>query len=392
MQYAVSDVNHHDRYKILTAFVLPRPIAWVTTLGPTGVVNAAPFSFFNVFAEDPPLVMFACNKRPDGRLKDTWLNIQRTGQFVVNLTDEPLARAMHDSSGDFPPDIGEPDYLGLGLAPSVDIKPPRLADAPWSMECRTWQVINVKDDRQLVIGEGLRFHIRDELWDPKAMRVHMEKYHPVGRMFADRYCRTDDRIVYPCCRRAEEVRRRGLSVIASARTQAPKARLRGMAEYSSQIAVRPAGRGWPRWLAALLVGVLLLLTLLIASWFLRACAPVDPSVNLTALETPAPPAPPPPIDPTLALKASLDEGADDEKKLKIELAALQADLRNKVALCKPVEPPKPPPPPPPVAKAPPPPRRCRPTDGRKRTSACCRAAGGSVTIRRATSAWAGGPK
>ena len=65
------------------------------------------------------------------------------------------------------------------------------------MECRTWQVINVKDDRQLVIGEGLRFHIRDELWDPKAMRVRMEDYHPVGRMFADRYCRTDDRIVFP---------------------------------------------------------------------------------------------------------------------------------------------------------------------------------------------------
>ncbi len=197
MQYGVNDVNHRDRYKILTAFVLPRPIAWLTTLGQGGVVNAAPFSFFNVFAEDPPLVMIAINKRPDGRLKDTWLNIERTGEFVVNLTDEPLARAMHDSSGDFPPNVGEPDYLGLKLAPSVDIKPPRLADAPWSMECRIWQVINVKDDRQLVIGEGLRFHIRDELWDPKAMRVHMDRYHPVGRMFADRYCRTDDRMEFP---------------------------------------------------------------------------------------------------------------------------------------------------------------------------------------------------
>jgi len=197
MQYAVSDVNHHDRYKILTAFVLPRPIAWVTTLGPTGVVNAAPFSFFNVFAEDPPLIMFAVNKRPDGRLKDTGLNIQRTGELVVNVPDEPLAQAMHNSSGDFPPDVGEPDYLGLKTAPSVDIKPPRLADAPWAMECRTWQVINVKDDRQLVIGEGLRFHIRDELWDPKAMRVYMDRYHPVGRMFADRYCRTDDRMEFP---------------------------------------------------------------------------------------------------------------------------------------------------------------------------------------------------
>ena len=197
MQYAVKDVSHRDRYKLLISFVLPRPIAWVTTIGPTGVVNAAPFSFFNVFAEDPPLVMFAINKRPDGRLKDTWANIQRTGEFVVNLTDEPLARAMHDSSGDFPPDVGEPGYLGLKLAPSVDIKPPRLADAPWALECRTWQVLTIKDDRRLVIGEGLRFHVRDELWDPKAMRVHMEKYHPIGRMFADRYCRTDDRVEFP---------------------------------------------------------------------------------------------------------------------------------------------------------------------------------------------------
>ncbi len=130
MQYAVNDVNHHDRYKILTAFVLPRPIAWVTSLGKGGVVNAAPFSFFNVFAEDPPLVMFAINKRPDGRLKDTWLNIERTGEFVVNLTDEPLARAMHESSGDFPPNVGEPGYLALKLAAAVDIKPPRLAHAP----------------------------------------------------------------------------------------------------------------------------------------------------------------------------------------------------------------------------------------------------------------------
>ena len=197
MQYAAKELTPHERYKLLISFVLPRPIAWLTTVGPTGVVNAAPFSFFNVFGEDPPLIMVAINKRPDGRLKDTWTNIQRTGEFVVNLTDEPLARVMHESSGDFPPNVGEPDYLGLKLAPSVGIKPPRLADAPWAMECKTWQVINVKDDRQLIIGEGLHFHVRDELWDPKAMRIHMDKYHPIGRMFADRYCRTDDRVLFP---------------------------------------------------------------------------------------------------------------------------------------------------------------------------------------------------
>ncbi|WP_025034942.1 flavin reductase family protein [Bradyrhizobium sp. DOA9] len=197
MEYAASDLTPRERYKVLTSFILPRPIAWVTTVGPTGVVNAAPFSFFNAFCEDPPLCMFAANRKPNGQDKDTFLNIQRTGEFVVNLTDEPLARAMHESSGDFPPEIGEPDYLGLKLAPSTTIAVPRLADTPWAMECKLWKLIDVNDDRRLIMGEGLHFHIRDELWDDKAMRVHMDRYHPIGRMFADRYCRTDDRVVFP---------------------------------------------------------------------------------------------------------------------------------------------------------------------------------------------------
>ena len=133
---------------------------------------------------------------PDGLPKDTVVNIQRTGEFVVNLADEPLARAMHDSSGDFPPEIGEPTYLGLKLAPSTKVAVPRLADAPWAMECKTWKTIDV-NDRHSIMGEGINFHIRDELWDATSMRVHMDRYHPVGRMFADRYCRTDDRMVFP---------------------------------------------------------------------------------------------------------------------------------------------------------------------------------------------------
>ena len=197
MEYFPENLQPRERYKMLAGFVLPRPIAWVTSLGPTGVVNAAPFSFFNVFSEDPPLCMFAVNQRPDGRVKDTLVNIQRTSEFVVHLTDEPLARAMHDSSGDFPPDVGEPDYLGLKLAPSTSVAVPRLADAPWAMECKIWKTIDVNGDRTLIMGEGINFHIRDELWDPDAMRVHMELYHPIGRMFADRYCRTDDRVVFP---------------------------------------------------------------------------------------------------------------------------------------------------------------------------------------------------
>ena len=152
MEYLPSDLTDRERYKVLTSFVLPRPIAWVTTVGPTG---------------------------------------------VVNVVDEPLAQAMHESSGDFPPEIGEPSYLGLKLAPSSKIAVPRLADTPWAMECKTWKIIDVNGDRVLVMGEGINFYIRDELWDRDAMRVHMDRYHPVGRMFADRYCRTDDRMVFP---------------------------------------------------------------------------------------------------------------------------------------------------------------------------------------------------
>ncbi|MBS0521401.1 MAG: hypothetical protein JSR90_22070 [Proteobacteria bacterium] len=125
---------------------------------------------------------------------------------------------------------------------------------------------------------------------------------------------------------------------------------------SAPVLALPARAGWSRWLGALLFGLLLLLLLLIASWLLRACTPVDPSTTVATIETPAPPAPPPPPDPTPVLKASLDEAQAAEKKLKEQLAALQADIKHKVEQCKPVEPPKPPPPPPPpVAKAPPPP-------------------------------------
>ncbi|MET3989049.1 flavin reductase (DIM6/NTAB) family NADH-FMN oxidoreductase RutF [Bradyrhizobium sp. S3.9.2] len=203
MEYAASDLTPRERYKVLTSFILPRPIAWVTSVGPTGIVNAAPFSFFNAFCEDPPLCMFAANRKPNGQDKDTFLNIQRTGEFVVNLADEPLAKAMHESSGDFPPEVGEPDYLGLKLAPSAKIAVPRLADTPWAMECKLWKMIDVNDDRRLIMGEGIHFHIRDELWDDNAMRVHMDRYHPIGRMFADRYCRTDDRVVFPAAEGAK---------------------------------------------------------------------------------------------------------------------------------------------------------------------------------------------
>lgn len=124
---------------------------------------------------------------------------------------------------------------------------------------------------------------------------------------------------------------------------------------SAPAALLPARLTWTPWLSGLLFGLMLLLLLLITSWLMRACAPVDPTVNIATLETPAPPAPEPPPDPTPILKASLDSAQADADKLKAELAALEVDLKDKIALCKPIEPPKPPPPPPVVAAKPPPP-------------------------------------
>ena len=101
------------------------------------------------------------------------------------------------SAATFRPISASPIISELKLAPSTKIAVPRLADAPFAMECKTWKTIDVNGDRLLIMGEGIHFHIRDELWDDEAMRVHMERYHPIGRMFADRYCRTDDRVVFP---------------------------------------------------------------------------------------------------------------------------------------------------------------------------------------------------
>ncbi len=125
---------------------------------------------------------------------------------------------------------------------------------------------------------------------------------------------------------------------------------------SAPAAALPATRivGWAPWFSALLFGLLLLLLLLLTSWMLRACAPVDPTLNVATLETPAPPAPEAPPDPTPLLKAALDSAGDEERKLKAELVALQAELKDKLEQCKPIEPPKPPPAPPPVAKVDPP--------------------------------------
>jgi flavin reductase (DIM6/NTAB) family NADH-FMN oxidoreductase RutF len=181
------DLSPHERYKLLCAVVVPRPIALVTTLDSNGAVNAAPFSFFNVFSEDPALVVLGLQHKPDRSPKDTTRNIHRDGEFVVQMVDEALARAMNDCAIDFPSGESEVAAAGLATLASVDVKVPRLAAAPFALECRRSVALSFAPGRELLIGEVLRVHARDGLLDPANLHVDIAAYQPIGRMFGNLY-------------------------------------------------------------------------------------------------------------------------------------------------------------------------------------------------------------
>ena len=191
------DLDGHfaDRaYPILASLVVPRPIALVTTISPAGKINAAPFSFFNVLGAEPPILAVAPGDRDDGSPKDTARNIRLTHEFVVNLVDEALAEAMNKCAASLPYGVGR--TAAGGPAPMLQssvVKPPRIAEAPVSLECKEWGTLNIGDNR-VVIGLVKRLHLRDELFDPEKKRVHSDRLFLIGRMASPHwYCRTRDR-------------------------------------------------------------------------------------------------------------------------------------------------------------------------------------------------------
>ena len=185
---------HADRaYPILASLVTPRPIAWVTTLNPGGSVNAAPFSFFNVLGAAPPIVGFCPGDRDDGTPKDTARNIRATHEFVVNLVDENVAEAMNQTAASLPFGVSEIEHAGLTTRPSSVVRPPRIAEAPASLECTEWGTLQIGGNR-LIIGLVKRVHLRDEFFDAATQRVRGDALHLIGRMAAPHwYCRTRDR-------------------------------------------------------------------------------------------------------------------------------------------------------------------------------------------------------
>ena len=186
--------KHAERaYALLASLVTPRPIAWVTTLGPDGVVNAAPFSFFNVLGANPPILGFCPGDRDDGTPKDTARNIRSMHEFVVNLVDESVAGAMNKTAASLPYGTSEIKHAGLTTAPSSVVKPPRIAESPASFECQEWGTLQIGGNR-LIIGLVKRLHVRDELFDAGKQRIRAENLHIIGRMSSPHwYCRTRDR-------------------------------------------------------------------------------------------------------------------------------------------------------------------------------------------------------
>ena len=192
MDIDFSAITEYQRYKLMASLIVPRPIALITTLSEDGVVNAAPFSMFNMLGEEPPIVMVSINRLQDGQLKHTAANIVRTGEFVVHLTDEAMAGQMHRCGERFPADVSELAEVGLSTAPSRHVKPPRIAEAPAAFECTLYELLETPS-RQIFIGQVHWLHARDELIDTELWRVRLQNYFPVARFGASFYINTRER-------------------------------------------------------------------------------------------------------------------------------------------------------------------------------------------------------
>lgn len=181
MELDLSGEHRDFAYPILAGLVTPRPIALTTTVDLEGRVNAAPFSFFNVLGDSPPIVGFCPGNQDSGEPKDTAQNIKLTHEFVINLVDEAIAERMNLCAATLPRGVNELDYAGFTALPSSVVKPPRIAEAPASLECKSWGILEIGDNR-LIIGEVLRVHVRDGILDPATWRISPGNYQPVGRM------------------------------------------------------------------------------------------------------------------------------------------------------------------------------------------------------------------
>ncbi len=180
------DLEPRTAYQLLISVVVPRPIGWTSTCGSDGSLNLAPFSFFNAVSGMPLTVMISVGQRK-GQPKDTLRNARETGEYVINIVDEALAAAMNETSGEWAYEVNEFDRAGITPAPSIDVKPPRVAAAPVALECKVTQIVPVMDTTYtMILGRVLRFHLRSDLLRPNGT-VDAARLQPVARLSGDEY-------------------------------------------------------------------------------------------------------------------------------------------------------------------------------------------------------------
>jgi flavin reductase (DIM6/NTAB) family NADH-FMN oxidoreductase RutF len=199
MQFDFTEIPPQECYKLLISTVTPRPIAWVVSQDGSGRLNAAPFSFFNAFSGDPPVIGIGIGSSDPATPKHTRANIRETGQFVVNLVGEENAEAMNITAIEFEPGVNELEKAGLTTLPSQRVKPPRIAESPVSMECELIQIVDLGPDNGLVLGRVVMMHVRDDaVIDAGKNYIDTPKLKLIARMHGRGwYARTSDLFLMP---------------------------------------------------------------------------------------------------------------------------------------------------------------------------------------------------
>ncbi len=197
MQINPAELSRKDNYKLLIGAVVPRPIAWVSSLSPDGVRNIAPFSYFTIASHDPPMLLFCPQYRADGSVKDTQRNIAASGEFVLHIVSEALVGAMNETAAEFPPTLSEWEQARIAAVPSVLIAPPRVADAPVAFECRVEASLHVggATGGDIVVGRVLLAHVRDDVYQDGYIRL--DALRPVARLAGNDYARVTDTFMLP---------------------------------------------------------------------------------------------------------------------------------------------------------------------------------------------------
>jgi len=191
--FSFADLTPRQRYKLLIGTVVPRPIALVTTVGLDGVVNAAPFSFFNCLSADPAIVALGVEFRTDGRPKDTGRNVRQTGVFTVNIVSDAIMDAMNVCAVPFEEGVDELAAAGLTARPGAAVASPFIAEAPAALECRLHSFLEIGTSREIILGEVVHAHYRPGVVDPANHHVDPVALDAVGRMGGHGYVTTRDR-------------------------------------------------------------------------------------------------------------------------------------------------------------------------------------------------------